>query len=102
MAVECHDQVGFVSVEHFGHDRCVRRRKLQGYGRIPAVEIYIVGIDHFLTEGIRRNDMDISAGFIFHFQIVPEFISQGTDLVSIGKQLMAAPCECDGMVDSFK
>ena len=102
VAVESDDRVGFVAVEHIEHHRRVRRGELYRDIRIFVVEIYIIGIDHFFTYRIGRDDVDVTADILVAGEAFLEILGQRADLMGVGNELASLLGQSDGVVDALE
>ena len=66
------------------------------------MKIKIMGIHHFLTNGVRGHNMDMSGKRRIFVGLFLELICEGADLMGIGNQFMAAFSQRNGVIDSLK
>ena len=102
MDIQGNDQVCLVPVQHLEHGNGIRRGEPDGNQRVPAVKIKIPGVHHLLTDGVRRDDVDMSGKLVSLVGLFPELLCQGANPVGIGYQLMSPLRQGNGMVDPLE
>ena len=82
VAIQRHDDIRFVAVEHIKHYGGIGVCDLQRDHRILFMKIHVMGVDQLLADGVRHHDVNMTAAILLT-EAFFKIIREGADLIGV-------------------